>query len=180
MNNLKISVPVRWIAAVCLALGGTMFAGSALTEDVAQPKGSEKLVAALRANLANLPIEDVHTTPVPGIYGVELTGGQVLYGSEDGQFFIAGDMYQIGQGQGITNLAENRRAVKRKEIIDNIPKEDLVVFSPTGETKTHVTVFTDVDCGYCRKLHQEMADINALGIEVRYMAYPRQGQYANV
>ena len=178
MKNLRVSVPVRWFAAVCLVVSGALFAPSLLTEkalaeDVAAPEGSEKLVAALRANLANLPIEGVHTTPVPGIFGVELAGGQVLYGSEDGQFFIAGDMYQMGQG--ITNLAENRRAVKRKAIIDDIPKEDLVVFSPSGETKTHVTVFTDVDCGYCRKLHQEMADINALGIEVRYMAYPRQG-----
>ena len=76
---------------------------------------------------------------------------------------------------GLVNLAENRRAKKRKALLDELAPEDMVVFSPSGETRTYVHVFTDVDCGYCRKLHQEMADINALGIEVRYLAYPRAG-----
>lgn len=170
---MRVSGPVRWLIGMTMTICGTLFATSGLTNDAATPEGSQKLVEALRANMPNLPIESIHTTPVPGVYGIELSGGQVLYGSKDGQYFIAGDMYEIGEG--ITNLAENRRALKRKAIIDDIPQEDFVVFSPSGPTKTHVTVFTDVDCGYCRKLHQEMADINALGIEVRYMAYPRQG-----
>lgn len=161
-----------------LAVSGLIFATSSLSESPnqphkSQPEGSQAIVKALREQMPDLPIEDVHTTPIADLYGIELTGGQVLYGSKDGRFFIAGDMYEIGER--ITNLAENRRAIKRKEVIDNIPQEDLVVFSPSGETRAHVTVFTDVDCGYCRKLHQEMAEINALGIEVRYMAYPRQG-----
>ena len=82
-------------------------------------------------------------------------------------------MYRLGSQ--IVNLAEQRRAVSRKAILDRVPIEEMVVFAPSGPTKAHVSVFTDVDCTYCRKLHQEMADINALGIEVRYLAYPRRG-----
>ena len=173
MKKMSISAPIRGFALVTLLVSGTLIATSGISETNAKPEGSEILVSALKKNLPNLPIEGVHETPVEGMFGIELAGGQILYGSKDGRFFIAGDMYEIGQG--ITNLAEDRRALKRRAIIDEVPQEDLVVFSPSGDKKTHVTVFTDVDCGYCRKLHQEMADLNALGIEVRYMAYPRQG-----
>ena len=165
MNMTKVA------ATVLLSITGILYASIGMAADATS--ASKKLVDALRNEMPNLPIEGVHATPIDGLYGVELTGGQVLYGSEDGRFFIAGDMYRLSPE--VTNLSEARRALKRKDLLSDVPAEDLVVFSPSGETKTHVTVFTDVDCGYCRKLHQEVADINALGIEVRYMAYPRQG-----
>ena len=137
------------------------------------PDGSQRLSAELKKAFPNMPIQTVYETPVPGLFGVELSGGQNLYGTADGQFIISGDMYRLGSQ--IVNLAEQRRAVSRKAILDRVPIEEMVVFAPSGPTKTHVSVFTDVDCTYCRKLHQEMADINALGIEVRYLAYPRRG-----
>lgn len=137
------------------------------------PPGSETLLIELKKALPNLPISDVFETPVPGLYGIDLPGGQTLYGTKSGQFVISGDMYQLGQS--MVNLTEERRAVGRKKIMDRVPLEEMVVFSPSGEVKTHINVFTDVDCSYCRKLHQEMAEINALGIEVRYLAYPRRG-----
>ena len=139
----------------------------------ALPAGSEQLMEKLQANLPGLPVEAVTTTPMTGFYAVELKGGQTLYGSADGKFLFSGDMYQLGDE--IVNLAEQRRVEKRRRLMGAEPVENMVVFSPTGETKTHINVFTDIDCGYCRKLHQEMADINALGIEVRYLAYPRAG-----
>ncbi len=123
--------------------------------------------------MPDLPITAVYATPIPDIFGVELTGGQSLYGTKNGDFIIAGDMYQLGDE--MVNLAEERRAVARRAILDTVPHEEMVIFSPAGPTKTHVSVFTDVDCTYCRKLHQEMGDINARGIEVRYLAYPRRG-----
>ena len=155
-----------------LVLSVLVLAGPAFAEGT-YPAGSQKLVNTLKVQIPNLPIETVLQTPVPNLYAVHLTGGQVLYGTADGTHMIAGDMYALAGG--VVNLAEQGRAVRRKALMDAVPREDMVVFSPKGETKTHVSVFTDVDCGYCRKLHQEMADINALGIEVRYLAYPRAG-----
>ncbi len=137
------------------------------------PAGSEKLMAKLGEVLPDLPIETVVATPMAGFFAVELEGGQTLYGSADGKYLFSGDMYQLDDD--VVNLAESRRMIKRRGLLGSEPLENMVVFSPAGETKSHISVFTDVDCGYCRKLHQEIAQINALGIEVRYLAYPRSG-----
>ncbi|MEM9623526.1 MAG: DsbC family protein [Pseudomonadota bacterium] len=148
-------------------------AGASVAE-IKGPAGSETLLNRLRANIPNLPISAVTKAEIEGFFLVELSNGQLLYGSADGNHLFSGDLYRMSD-KGLINLAEARRAVKRKRLMDSQPVEDMVVFAPAGETKTHISIFTDVDCGYCRKLHQEMAQINALGIEVRYLAYPRAG-----
>lgn len=137
------------------------------------PEGSDKLMAKLAELLPDLPIESVVATPMAGFFVVELEGGQNLYGSADGEYLFSGDMYRLTSE--VENLAETRRMTKRRALLEAEPLENMVVFSPAGETKSYISVFTDVDCGYCRKLHQEIADINALGIEVRYLGYPRGG-----
>lgn len=137
------------------------------------PAGSEKLMAKLGEVLPDLPIEAVVATPMAGFFAVELEGGQTLYGRADGKYLFSGDMYQLDDD--VVNLAESRRMGKRRALLGSEPLDNMVVFSPAGETKAHISVFTDVDCGYCRKLHQEISEINALGIEVRYLAYPRGG-----
>lgn len=153
-------------------LWATMLGAPAMAQE-AYPQGSEALLQRLKVAVPDLPIEAVYAIPIPGMFAVELPGGQTLYGTKDGKYLFSGDLYQL-DGQ-LVNLAEGRRAIKRKQLLDAEPLKDMVVFSPAGETKAHINVFTDVDCGYCRKLHQEIADINALGIEVRYLAYPRAG-----
>ncbi len=172
--NLKILV----LAGMVMLLGPHMPVAAeqsaAASADLKAPAGSEKLISQLRKAIPDLPIEAVHEAELPGFYLLELSNGQTLYGSKSGNHLFSGDLFSIRNGN-VVNLAENHRAVKRKKLMDSLPMESMVVFSPAGQTKTHVSVFTDVDCGYCRKLHQEMAQINALGIEVRYLAYPRAG-----
>lgn len=157
------------VSIALLALAWTQAASTA--SDV--PAGAQALVAKLKAIRPDLPVDAVHETPITGMYGLELPDGTVLYGTADGKHLIAGDMYALGED--LVNLTETRRAVHRRTLMDDMPVQDMVVFSPADKPKTSIYVFTDVDCGYCRKLHQEMADINALGIEVRYLAYPRAG-----
>lgn len=158
-----------------LFIAGVLAAFSAHAVDSEFDKAeTERLLTTMKQSIPDLPILALFKTPVSDLIGVELDGSQVLYVTRDGKHLINGDMYQLA-GSAVTNLAEGRRAERRKTVIDGIPREDMVVFSPSGETKGYITVFTDVDCGYCRKLHQEMAQLNALGVEVRYLAYPRQG-----
>jgi len=73
------------------------------------------------------------------------------------------------------NLAEQDRVEKRQALMASVDVHDMVVFPAGGERKAIINVFTDVDCGYCRKLHQEVPELNELGVEVRYLAYPRAG-----
>jgi thiol:disulfide interchange protein DsbC len=114
--------------------------------------------------------EDLRASPIPGVY--ELTrGADIAYVSADGKYAIAGDLYEINSNN---NLTENKRRGARAKLLSAIPDSETLVFSPPNPKYT-VNVFTDVDCGYCRKLHSQMAEYNRLGIRVRYLFYPRSG-----
>lgn len=114
--------------------------------------------------------EDVRTTPIPGLYEVA-HGADLIYVSADGRYVIDGNLYDIDTK---TNLSENRRTQARVAAIAAVRDEQTIAFGPKTAKYT-VTVFTDIDCGYCRKLHSEMAEFNRLGIRVRYLFYPREG-----
>jgi thiol:disulfide interchange protein DsbC len=134
---------------------------------------SAKLLAKLKEVRPDLPIEEVYPIDVPGMFGIDLPGGATLYGTADGKYLFSGDLYALGND--LVNVAEGRRKLKRKQLMDAQKIDEMVVFSAVGEMKDYINVFTDVDCTYCRQLHREIADYNAAGIEVRYLAYPRQG-----
>ena len=121
----------------------------------------------------DMPIEAVAESPMPGVYQVQLEGGRQLYASADGQFVIQGYLYQFKDGQAV-NLTEQAQSRSVAKQINAIPASEMVVFAPKAP-KTHITVFTDTDCGYCQKLHSEVPELNRRGIEVRYVAFPRQG-----
>lgn len=126
---------------------------------------------ALQAALGGAKPDQVRSTSVPGLYEVVI-GSQIIYLSEDGRFAIQGDVIDL---EARTNLTEARRNDLRVKAVEAVGEDNMVVFSPAGPTKHTVTIFTDIDCGYCRKLHQEIADYNQQGIEVRYLMYPRAG-----
>jgi thiol:disulfide interchange protein DsbC len=129
-------------------------------------------IEELAATLPGVEAQDIFVSPVPGMYEVAV-GPQVAYVSDDGRYFIQGDLYDLDSNQ---NLTEQRRSQARTQVIENINPNSMIVFSPAPEEVKHtVTVFTDIDCGYCRQLHREMDQVNALGIAVRYVSYPRTG-----
>ena len=118
---------------------------------------------------------NIETTPMFGVYDVLLNTGDRLYMSADGDFFFAGTMYQNRYGEGLVNLTEQGAIKSRLAAMQTPQAQQTWVFPAVGEKKATISVFTDVDCYYCQKLHLEIADINALGIEVRYLAFPRAG-----
>jgi thiol:disulfide interchange protein DsbC len=132
------------------------------------PASPETLRAV--AALAAVKPEDVQPTPVAGIFEV-LRGSDILYMTRDGQYAFAGDLYQVPSH---ANLTEVHRRELRRKLIDAVPESRMVVFSPP-DPKYTVTVFTDVDCSYCRALHRQIAEYNRLGVRVRYVFYPRTG-----
>lgn len=98
-------------------------------------------------------------------------GGEILYFSEDGQYAIQGDVIDL---KTRLNLTESKRNQIKKQALAELNEDDMIVYEPKKVEHT-LTVFTDIDCGYCRKLHQQMAEYNDLGIRIRYMAFPRSG-----
>ena len=125
---------------------------------------------AIAAKMQGVKAEDLRATPIPGIYEL-LRGTDAAYVSPDGRYAILGDLYETGTNNDLT---ENRRRDQRLKMLAAIPEAQMVVFGPENAKHT-ITVFTDMDCAYCRKLHSQINDYNRLGIKVRYIAYPRSG-----
>ena len=132
------------------------------------------LRAAMEAPGTGLKVVGAQTSEIPGLYEVQVADGPVVYSTLKGDFFIVGDLYSVTP-DGYVNLAEKRRDTERMEQLAKIKTEDMIVFSPEGETRAHISVFFDDTCYYCQKLHHEVAELNKNGVEVRYLAYPRAG-----
>jgi thiol:disulfide interchange protein DsbC len=135
----------------------------------ARPAGGDAVRSEIAKRL-EVPVEAVKPSLVPGLFEV-VHSTEVLYVSTDGKYVIAGDLYDLGTK---TNLSERRRAAARAEALRSIGDADVIAFGP-ADAKFTIDVFTDIDCGYCRKMHGEVAGYNELGIRVRYMFYPRSG-----
>ncbi|TPG65692.1 DsbC family protein [Pseudomonas arsenicoxydans] len=144
------------------------------TASLALAESPEQAIrSSLKAIQPDLEIQTFVASPLPGIHEAHLSGGRVLYFSDDGRHMLQGYLFDFKDGKAV-NLTEQikNRAVAKE--LNAVPVSDMVVFSPE-KPKTHITVFTDPDCGFCQKLHEEVPALNKAGIEVRYMAFPRQG-----
>ena len=118
-------------------------------------------------------IESIEQSDFPDIYKVYYGDIQPLYVSKDGKYFLYGDMFQISSSK-IINLTATDITKRRMQLMKDIAKDELISFLSKNESYS-VTVFTDVDCGYCRKLHKEIKDYNKKGISIHYAAFPRSG-----
>ncbi len=127
--------------------------------------------AEIVKKVGGIKLEDVRMSPVNGIYEVT-RDAEISYLSSDGRYAILGDMIDLDSD---ANISENRRRGIRARMIDAIPESEMLVFAPKEAAKYTITVFTDIDCGYCRRLHSQIAEYNRLGIRVRYMFFPRSG-----
>ena len=114
--------------------------------------------------------EDVTPSPIDGWYTIH-RGSVVAYVSASGRYLLQGDMIDLDLN---VNLSEAVRSDSRRDLMSAIPDDEVIAFSPS-EVKYSVSVFTDVDCTYCRRLHSQIDEYLALGIEVRYLMYPRNG-----
>ena len=123
----------------------------------------------------DLKASNIEETPMFGIYNILLNSGDRIYMSANGEFFFAGTMYQNTFGTSLVNLTEQSALESRIVAMGSLAAQQAWVFPAQGERKATITIFTDVDCFYCQKLHSEMPAINALGIEVKYLAFPRAG-----
>jgi thiol:disulfide interchange protein DsbC len=141
--------------------------------------------AAQPANIADAPkpvldavhrlapkakIQAVDKSPLPGLYQV-IVQGQPLYVSVDGRYMLQGDAFDLKTRRG---LADARLDALRREALARIPESRMIRFAP-AHPKYTVTVFTDVDCPYCRVFHSHIAEYNKLGIAVDYLFWPRTG-----
>jgi len=156
-----------------LLIAAALFSASALAADPTPASEAPKQpnLSKLQAALEGEKPDSIAPSAIPGLYEVVI-GGQVLYLSEDGRFAIQGDMLDLN---GQANLTNKRRGELRGKAIQTIGENNMIVFGPEGPVKNTITVFTDIDCGYCRKMHSQIAEYNKEGIKIRYLWFPREG-----
>ena len=154
------------ISAAVLSAGWMLLAG--LGSHAAEAPASG--VAAVSARIAGSRPEDFRVSSVPGIYEYR-HGAEIIYVTEDGRFAFTGDLFSMADR---VNITEARRKELRQKMLADLPESSMVIFAAARPRHT-ITVFTDVDCVYCRKLHSQIAEYNRLGITVRYLAFPRNG-----
>lgn len=148
-------------AAAVLGLG----VQCAYAEDAKDPRA-----ALLKRLPPGAKLDDLRPSPIAGIYEYA-QGAEISYLTGDGKYYLDGNLYDMDSRE---NLTEAHRTHARMTLVNAVPESQMLIFSPDKPRYT-ITVFTDVDCAYCRKLHSEMAQLNKLGVRVRYMFYPRSG-----
>jgi len=153
------------LAILFFALLGFTVMGNAKEDD------PTKIRQVLKADFPQLTIEEITPSPVKGLYQVT-ANGNVLYVTSDAHYALSGDMIDLEHAQA--NLTEDYRKKMRLKGLKALGSDNMIIFSPL-KPKYTVTVFTDVDCGYCRKLQSDIGKLNSLGIAIRYLAFPRGG-----
>lgn len=147
------------------ALVGLALSGPALCAEL------DDVRAAVTKNFPAAADAEIAATPVEGLYQLG-TGARVYYVFADGRHLLSGRLIDLVTR---TDLTEAALGTQRAELMGKVLDSNTIVYPARGETAHTITVFTDIDCPYCRKLHQEMGELNDRGITVRYMLYPRAG-----
>ncbi|VAW54376.1 Thiol:disulfide interchange protein DsbC [hydrothermal vent metagenome] len=136
----------------------------------AETPGTEKLKAALAKTMPNVRPAKISATPIEGLYEV-VVGSQVVYMSVDARYMIEGDLFDLKTQQ---NVSEDAKSSIRLAAIAKLGEENMLVYRPK-EVKNIITVVTDIDCPYCRRLHSEIPDYMKNDVEVRYVFMPLKG-----
>jgi thiol:disulfide interchange protein DsbC len=158
----------KFFKAGAVLLASFFVVSPAWSADSAEVPAEER--ERLAGMFESIAPENVKTSPIDGWYMIQ-KGSLVAYISEDGRYLLQGDLIDLNSQ---VNLSEQSRTDARRELMSRVPDNEVILFSP-DEVKYSVTVFTDVDCTYCRRLHNQIEQYMANGIEVRYLLYPRGG-----
>ena len=161
--------------SLALAVSVIGFSGSVAASDATAVNSEveQQLVERLQQLVPGIPVVGVEPSELDGFYEITLASGERVFSRPGMEYFIAGNLFKPTE-QGVFNVTERKRDKNRAKLIAAIDPADKITYSPEDK-KVSVTVFTDVDCGYCQKLHREMDNYLQAGIEVNYLAYPRAG-----
>ena len=130
----------------------------------------DRVRTKISAQFSEIKPEHIHPSPIPGFYTVR-KGAIVAYVSADGRYLFQGDLIDL---ESQVHLSDIDRNAARVEMLSAVPDDETITFSPE-EVRYSVAVFTDIDCTYCRRLHSQIDEYLANGIEIHYFLYPRSG-----
>lgn len=146
-------------------------AALSLAASTAFASPEQEIRKALKEVVPDIEITNIQPAPIKGLYEV-MAGTDLMYVTGDGRYFMSGHIVDLKDRKDLT---EPRLAEARLKLLNKIPQDEMVVFSPPNPKHT-VTVFTDIECGYCRKLHSQIDQYEKDGIRVQYVFFPRAGK----
>ena len=141
-----------------------------------QGANGEKIRAVMEEAFEGIKISDIRPSPIAGVVEVEVQGRETVYVSEDGGYVLVGNLLQIKDGE-VIDPAQQRMEQVRKEGISELDLSKMITYA-AADQKHEIFVFTDITCGYCRKLHRHIEEYNQEGVTVHYLAFPRGGPSA--
>jgi thiol:disulfide interchange protein DsbC len=153
---------------LALALTLSVFQASAATVE-------ETISEKISASDSRIHVTHVEKSTLDGLYLVELDGGDFLFSTKDATQFIQGNQYGLDDSGKIINISDRRRQASAAKDLAAVPVEDMIIYPAVGEKKATINVFSDPTCPYCKLLHHKIPDLNKAGLEVRYLAFPREG-----
>lgn len=156
----------KQFSRICLLLLAVSLSGHSLAESASR----EAITKSLSSVFPGTTLTEINPSPMAGVSEV-LIGPRLFYITNDGKYLLQGSLIEIATRK---DIGEERRNGIRMEAVNALGEENMIVF-PAKNSRHTITVFTDIDCGYCRKLHNEIDQFNANGITVRYLAFPRSG-----
>ena len=169
-----ICLPCKLLILVLLVWEGQGIALAQSVDPATADRLTETVLARLGDAIPNISFSDIRVTELADYFRVDVEQGPTLYIAEDGSHFFSGSYYSVGDA-GLVNITEQENRQIRVEQLALIPQSEKIIFSPRGEMRAALTVFTDVTCTFCRRQHSEIEQFLALGIEVQYLAFPRSG-----
>ena len=161
-----------------LFLLATMGFSTAWAAEKSSSEIPDAVLKGLKGVVGDVNKVSVRRVPIAGLYEAAM-GEDIFYITADGRYLMMGNIFDLKTRSNLTSERRDKiqqaRNPERKKAIDALNEKDMVVFAPEGETKHTINVFTDVDCGYCAKIHNEVSKLNEAGVKVRYLAFPRAG-----
>lgn len=162
MTDRSTTCRFTWLAVLaCLPLLVPAAPDKALVEVMEESLGRV---------VSDVDVKSVKESVLPGLYEV-VVGANVVYLSRDGRYFLQGDLIDLEER---VNITENKRSDARVAALEALEPADIIEFGP-ADAQNVIYVFTDIDCGYCRRMHKEVDQLNDAGIAVRYLSFPRSG-----
>ena len=162
------------LSLLTISLSGTVLAQGLSSSQIDETPEVANIRSVLLDTQPSINIQAILPSPVDGLFEVIMQNGQVIFASSNAEYFLPSDMYQA-TSDGLVNLGEGRRNEIRFDLISAVDETDMIIYPAEGEVKATLTVFTDVDCPYCQRLHSEVEQLNDYGITIRYLAFPRSG-----
>lgn len=143
----------------------------AATAPLSKDEQIKQLRAQIDEQIPGMPIKSITATPVDGVYEL-ISDGQIYYINQDASFLLTGNMIDLNTEQ---NLTELRLGGLHMDLLADIDESNMLIYEPDEPSDRSITVFTDISCGYCRLLHEQIDTLLDAGVRVRYLMFPRAG-----